>query len=102
MLSVSGAVLPLVFGYPELAPIAGLLSASVGVTKETEEFYYLDATIDIKNQYERCAFIDGYYYCLPVKFDYDGDSYYIGTLYIDAEVSCRSYIGPFTGGEDHR
>jgi len=41
--------LPLLFDYPELAPIAGLPSAPVGVTGETEEFYYLDATIDIKN-----------------------------------------------------
>ena len=84
LFSLSMAVLPILMeSAPEKLPFVAIMGISVGLTYEATilSYNYCHVILNDPNAY---AIVE--YFYSPVQFEYGGGKYYIGSLYVDAEI----------------
>jgi len=87
LFAASLSVLPWLLSNPITAPIAFILGITVGLTSESSQYMSLEANIVLKYEYKGTYEIQARYFYTPVKFEYDYNKYYVGSLYIDAFIT---------------
>ncbi len=84
LFSLSMAVLPILMeSASEKLPFVAIMGISVGLTYEATilSYNYCHVILNDPNAY---AIVE--YFYSPVQFEYGGGKYYIGSLYVDAEI----------------
>ncbi len=87
LLSTSMAILPILLSEaPEALPFAMIASATVGLTKEEQSAMLVECYISIKSEYASNTYVWANYFYSPLQFEYKGNKYYVGALYVDALI----------------
>ncbi|NJE03973.1 protein cytosolic protein [Thermococcus sp. MV11] len=83
LFSLAAPVLPKLNGPlgTDVYPI--LLSAGVGITKYRSEYSYVGITVGLEHSYR---VVSGTFYKSPVRFEYNGNEYWLSSMYADVTV----------------
>ncbi len=87
LFSTSMAILPIILSeVPEAFPFAAIVSVTVGLTEKESTKMLVACDISIQKEYASNTYVWANYFYSPTQFDYKGNKYYIGSLYIDALI----------------
>ncbi|NJE04868.1 protein cytosolic protein [Thermococcus sp. M36] len=96
LFSVAAPVLPKLNGPLGTDVYPVLLSTGVGVTKYRSEYALVGITVGLEHRYRE---VSGTFYKSPVRFEYDGEEYWLSSMYADVTVfpSFNPRCNPRTG-----
>jgi len=87
LFSTSMAILPIILSeVPEAYPFVAIVSATVGLTEKESTKMLVACDISIQKEYASNTYVWANYFYSPTQFDYKGNKYYVGSLYIDALI----------------
>ncbi|HHC19065.1 MAG TPA: hypothetical protein ENK81_01495 [Euryarchaeota archaeon] len=87
LFSTSMAILPIILSeVPEAFPFAAIVSVTVGLTEKETTKMLVACDISIQKEYASNTYVWANYFYSPTQFDYKGNKYYVGSLYIDALI----------------
>ncbi len=88
LFSSSMAILPIILSeVPEAFPFVAIVSVAVGLTEKETTKMLVACDISIRSEYASNTYVWVNYFYSPIQFEYKGNKYYIGSLYIDALIS---------------
>ncbi len=86
MFSASIAVLPILLATePVSVVLAPTFGVAVGLTQLDPTLQELEAVVGIKAEYANAVFRARYFYS-PSKLMFEGNEYYVGSMYLDVEI----------------
>jgi len=86
LFSTSMAILPIILSEAlEALSFTAIASATVSLTEEIIRMVVV-CVVSVKKEYALSTYVWTNYFYAPTQFDYKGNKYYIGSLYIDALI----------------